>query len=87
MSKLILDSFNEILFRALKDNSTEKKIEILEAEVGMVANIFYSEVAVLLDELEQTNYQSDQFQKILNIKSNSESLLEQLEQLKGAENE
>ena len=85
MSKLNLDSFNEILFGALKDNSTEGKIKMLEAELGMVANIFYSEVAVLLDELEQTNYQSDQFQKILNIKSNSESLLEQLEQLKGAE--
>ena len=71
--------FNEILLKAAKDE--ESKIKIIEAELEMIANIFYSEVAVLLDELEQTGYKSEQFQKIQNIKDNSERLLEMLEKL------
>ena len=79
MSKLNIDTFNDILLKAAKDE--ESKIKILEAELEMTANIFYSEVVVLLDELEQTGYKSEQFQKIQNIKDNSEGLLEMLEKL------
>ena len=81
MSKLNIDTFNEILLKAAKDE--ESKIKILEAELEMTANIYYSEVAVLLDELVQTNYKSEQFQKIQNIKDNSERLIEMIEELKG----
>ena len=79
MSTFNINTFNDILLTAAKDE--ESKIKILEAELEITANIFYSEVAVLLDELEQTGYKSEQFQKIQNIKDNSESLLKMLEEL------
>lgn len=79
MSTLNIDTFNEILLKAAKDE--ESKIKIIEAELELTANIYYSEVAVLLDELKQTGYKSEQFQKIQNIKDNSERLLEMLEEL------
>lgn len=80
MSKINIDSFNEILLKAAKDEKS--KIKILEMELAMVADMFYSEVAVLLDELEKSGYKSEQFQKIINIKNNSERLLEMVEELK-----
>ena len=71
--------------QASKDE--ESKVKILEAELAMVADIFYSEIAILLDELVDNGYKSEQFQKILNIKNNSERLLEMYEELKSrAEN-
>lgn len=79
MNTLNIDTFNEILLKAAKDE--ESKIKIIEAELEMAANIFYSEVAVLLDELKQMGYKSEQFQKIQNIKDNSERMLEMLEKL------
>lgn len=80
MNTLNIDTFNNILLQAAKDE--ESKVKILEAELAMVADIFYSEVAVLLDELENNGYKSEQFEKILNIKNNSERLLKMCEELK-----
>lgn len=79
MSTLNIDTFNDILLKAARDE--ESKIKIIEAELGMVANIFMDEVGLLLDELEKNGYKSEQFQKIQNIKNNSERLLEMLEEL------
>lgn len=79
MNTLNIDTFNEILLQASKDE--ESKVKILEAELAMVADIFYSEIAILLDELVDNGYKSEQFQKILNIKNNSERLLEMYEEL------
>lgn len=81
MSTLNIDTFNDILLKAAKDE--ESKVKILEAELEMTSNIYYSEVAVLLDELEQTGYKSEQFQKVQNIKNNAVRLIEMLEKLRG----
>lgn len=83
MSTLNIDTFNNILLKAAKDE--ESKIKIIEAELGMVANIFMDEIGLLLDELEESGYKSEQFQKIQNIKNNSERLLVMLEELQGKE--
>lgn len=81
MAGLNINSFNEILLSAAKDE--EAKIKILEAEIGMCADLFMNEVCVLLDELMSNGYKSEQFTKIQNIKDNSESLLTMLDELKG----
>ena len=83
MSELNINTFNEILLNGAKDD--ESKIKILEAELTVVADIFFLEVAILLDELEEKNYKSYQFQKIINIRNNSEELLNMVEKLKGGE--
>lgn len=81
MSTFNIDTFNDILLKAAKDE--ESKIKIIEAELGIVANMFMDEVGLLLDELEKNGYKSEQFQKIQNIKNNSERLLEMFEELQG----
>ena len=81
MNKLNLDTFNDILFGALKDQSVEGQIKLLKAELNMVVDMLFSETAELLDELEQCGYESERFTRIKNIKSNSEGLLLKLKGL------
>lgn len=81
MNKLNLETFNDILFGALKDQSVEGQIKLLKAELNMIGDMLFSETAELLDELEQCGYKSERFTRIKNIKSNSEGLLLKLEGL------
>ena len=82
MSKLNLDSFNDILFSAFKEQSVEKKIELLEHEISFSSEMFLDEVATLLEELDKNNYQSEQFEIIKNIMNNTARLIKQVEGLK-----
>lgn len=84
MNKLNLETFNDILFGALKDQGVEGQIKMLKAELNMIGDMLFSETAELLDELEQCGYESERFTRIKNIKSNSEGLLLKL---KGLEKE
>ena len=81
MNKLNLETFNDILFGALKDQSLEGQIKLLKAELNMIGDMLFSEMAELLDELEQCGYESERFTRIKNITSNSEGLLLKLEGL------
>lgn len=81
MATLNIDSFNEILFEALKDTSTQGKIDIIRTELEMVAGVFVEACGEVLDELEQNGYKSEKFDKVQNIKKNAEHLLEELEEL------
>ena len=92
MNKLNLETFNDILFGVLKDQSVEGQIKLLKAELNMVVDMLFSETAELLDELEQCGYESERFTRIKNIKSNLEDLLLTLKGLEkklkaGGENE
>lgn len=80
ISTLNIDTFNGILLEAAKDE--ESKIKILEAELEIVASLYMAEVAKLLDELENNGYKSEQFQKIINLKNNTESLFVMHDELK-----
>ena len=81
MPKLNINSFNEVLLQFCEDN--DSRIELLENELEMVSAILWDEIANLLQELEDTNYNSMQFTKIQTIKNNSECIIEKLEELKG----
>ena len=81
MNKLNLETFNGILFGALKDQGIEGQIKLLKSELNMIGDMLFSETAELLDELEQCGYESERFTRIKNIKSNSEGLLLKLEGL------
>ena len=92
MNKLNLETFNDILFGALKDQGIEGQIELLKSELNMIGDMLFSETAELLDELEQYGYESERFTRIKNINSNSEGLLLKLKGLEkklkaGEENE
>ena len=75
MNKLNLETFNDILFGALKDQSVEGQIKLLKAELNMIGDMLFSETSELLDELEQCGYESERFTRIKNIKSNLEDWL------------
>lgn len=81
MSTFNIDTFNDILLKAAKDEKS--KIKIIEVELGMTASIYMDQVALLLDELKENGYKSEQFQKIQNIKNNFERLIEMFEELQG----
>ena len=68
MNKLNLETFNDILFEALKDQGIEGQIKLLKSELNMIADMLFSETAELLDELEQCGYESERFTRIKNIK-------------------
>ena len=76
---MTIDKFNNILLKAAKDDVS--KLKILEAEMSMVADMYYDEIGILLDELVEKGYDSEQFQKIKNIKANTENILEMIQKL------
>lgn len=78
MAKLTLNTFNDLLFSAFKDQSLEKKKELLEIEIQVIAEILTPKLYDLCGELIEIGYNSDLFEEIGNIKSNGETLFEQL---------
>lgn len=79
--KLDLNSFNDILFGAFKEQTSQNKKELLIHELKMANVILDNYTNDLLDELEERNYQSKLFTRIHNIKSNMEHLMEQIEEI------
>ncbi len=79
--KLNLESFNDILFGALNDQSPKAKKELLLAEIKTANAILNKNIYDLLDELDERHYESEQFTRIHNIKSNIEILMKQYEEL------
>lgn len=79
MSKLNINSFNQILLAAAPD--VESKIGILRAELEMVQAIFIEKVGELLDELDANGYESEKFQEIRNVKNNTEHIFTMLDKL------
>lgn len=79
MSKLNIHTFNEVLLKYCKND--DSRIELLENELTIVADILWDEVAALLQELEDIDYNSEQFTKIKTIKHNTEHIIEMLEEL------
>jgi len=80
--KLDMNSFNDILFGALKEQTPETKIKMLHLELDMAQAVLIEEMFNLMDELVEKNYQSEQFTKINNIKDNMEILIDQISELK-----
>lgn len=77
---LNIDTFNEIIENAVKEDVS--KIEILEAELSIASEVFFTELGILLDELVENGYESKQFTKIQNIKASTNHLLTQIDELK-----
>ena len=81
MAEFTIDTLNEILFAHTIDD--ESKIKLLKAELELTYDMFMDEMIKLLEELEETGYNSEQFRKLSNIKNNSLQILEQREGMEG----
>ena len=82
MAALTLDTFNEILFGALKDSSPKGRLELLENEIQMCAMLLTGKMAELCDELVEKGYESELFSEINGIKENTETLMKQADELR-----
>ena len=76
-----LEQFNNILFGAFKDQSIESRIKLIETEITAASEVYVEAAFAVLDELENKSYESEAFDKVKNIKSNIEDLLQELEDL------
>jgi len=81
MADFNINTFNDILLKYARDEESKRKL--LEAELDMVFDLFMEEMIKLLEELEETGYKSEQFQKLKNIKNNSLQIVEQLKEMEG----
>lgn len=81
MTKLNLDTFNDLLFSAFEELTPEKKKELLEMEFHILFDVFCGRLCDLCDELTEIGYTSDLFEEISNLRSNGEDLLEQIKDL------
>lgn len=85
MSKTLnLDTFNEILFGALKENT--KKEELLQMEVEMAYGLKIQKMEELVECLNQGKPYHEILQQVNNIDGSCDYLMKQLEEVKG-ENE
>lgn len=82
MKHFNLNTFNDILKTALKDQSPKGKLELIEAELNMIGDMLFGEMAELMDELEKAGYKSERFSRIMNIKNNTEGLVMEAEELR-----
>ena len=82
MSKTLnLDTFNEILFRALKEDA--KKEELLQMEVEMAYSVKIQKMEELVECLNQGKPYHEILKQVNNIDMNCDYLMEQLEEVKG----
>lgn len=73
MATLTLEKLNDILFGALKDTSPAGKIELVEAELSMCADIYIDAVGDVMDELVQKKYDSEKFRELERMKEEAEA--------------
>lgn len=85
MTKLNIQTFNEIILKYCKDDNA--RIELLQKQLMMVNDILRNEIASLLQELEDTNYNSEQFKKIQTIKDDTAHIIKKLEELEAKKKE
>ena len=79
MSTLNLDTFNEILFNAIKP---EKRAELLEAEINMAYGIKIQKMEELVIALNECKPYHEILKDVNNIDANCDLLMAQLEKLR-----
>lgn len=81
MSQLNIDTFNEILFKALKDDSPKGKLELLKAELEMAFMMHIDCMSKVIDDLNHgRKYQSD-LEKVNATNHSCECLVKQIEEI------
>lgn len=75
MATLNLESFNEILFGALKDTSPAGKIRLLHEELNMCMSVYIDLAADVMFELEEKSYDSEKFRELNRLKDEYEPML------------
>lgn len=79
MPKLTIDSFNDILFSALKDNSPKGKAELLINEINMAYSMKITAMEAVIAALNKGMPYHEQLEQANNIDASCDHLNERLE--------
>lgn len=78
MGKLNIDTFNEILFSALKDNGPRGKAELLGHEIEMAYHMKITAMEALVEALNKGLPYHEQLEQVNNIDHSCDTLNERL---------
>ncbi len=81
MTTLNIETFNEILFTALKDNSPQGKLDMLKAELSMAYAMKIEAMETVMDALENGRGQMQDVQKVRNIDRSCDTLKNMIDEI------
>ena len=74
MTKLNIETFNEVLFTALKDNSPKGKLDLLKAELSMVYAMKIEAMETVMDAIENGRDYMQEMERLRNIDRSCDTL-------------
>ena len=81
MTKLNIETFNEVLFTALKDNSPKGKLDLLKAELSMVYAMKIEAMEKVIHALEDGRDYMQEMEKLQNIDRSCDTLKSMIDQI------
>lgn len=81
MTTLNIETFNEILFTALKDNSPQGKLDMLKAELSMVYAMKIEAMETVMDALENGRGYMQDVQKVRNIDRSCDAIKSMIDKI------
>jgi len=76
-----LKSFNEILFHALKDDTSKGKLEFLKAELEIAFSMALESMQDVIDDLNKGRRYQDHLRKTNALIHSCDNLIEQIEEI------
>ena len=74
MTTLNIETFNEILFTALKDNSPKGKLDLLKAELSMAYAMKIEAMETVMDAIENGRGYMQEMERVRNIDRSCDTL-------------
>ena len=81
MTKLNIETFNEVLFTALKDNSPKGKLDLLKAELSMTYAMKIEAMETVMDALENGRGYMQDMEKVRNIDRSCDTLKNMIDEI------
>ncbi len=81
MTTLNIETFNEILFTALKDNSPQGMLDLLKAELSMAYAMKIEAMETVMDALENGRGYKQDLEKVRNIDLSCDTLKNMIDQI------
>ena len=81
MTKLNIETFNEVLFTALKDNSPKGKLDLLKAELSMAYAMKIEAMEKVIHALEDGRDYMQEMEKLQNIDRSCDTLKSMIDQI------
>ena len=81
MTKLNIETFNEVLFTALKDKSPKGKLDLLKAELSMVYAMKIEAMETVMDAIENGRGYMQEVERVRNIDRSCDTLNNMIDEI------